>query len=108
MLSRCVTVRVQPHREDLSKYSAYEVVSEDMPYVLKHRERGFFVSRLPELGLTGYGDTAEEARQKIRKMFCSTAKAKRTKEGNVGLESWLTRPGVTWQWSKGPEDELVY
>ena len=108
MANEHVKVWVQSQQQDSTKYPEYEMVSEGPPLVVKHKERGFFASRLPELGLTGYGDTADEARNKVERMFRSAVKAVRKLNGSNGLEDWLTRSGVTWEWSEGTEDELVY
>ena len=108
MANEHVKVWVQSQQQDSTKYPEYEMVSEGPPLVVKHKERGFFASRLPELGLTGYGDTADEARNKVERMFRSVVQAVRASGGSDGLEYWLTHHGVTWQWSQESEDELVY
>ena len=36
------------------------------------------------------------------------AKEARSARGRNGLEDWLTKNGVRWEWSEGPEDELKY
>ena len=107
-----VRVWVQSHDYDSSRYPEYELVSAGPPLVLRHRGRGFFASRLPEFALTGRGETADEARDKVERMFRATVQAVRSsvdlwnKPLDVG--EWLTYLGVTWQWLGGLEDELVY
>lgn len=111
MASKYVKVWVKSQQHDTSEYSEYELVSAGPPLVLKHKESGFFASRILELGLTGYGHTADESRDKVEEMFRSMVRVVRTIGESNNLEKWLerlTRLGVTWQWSEGPEDELVY
>ncbi len=65
------------------------------PSLLQHKVTGWFAARIPELGLTAYGKTADEALTKVRRMFASTVYAHR--EAGT-LERWLTSSGVRWWW----------
>ena len=49
-----------------------------------------------ELGLTGYGNSEEEARQSFKKVFCLFVQTSRA-EGF--LEDMLNRLGVEWKWA---------
>jgi len=109
MPNEYVSVCVGPYNEDSSEHTDYDIVSLGPPLVLKHkREKDFFAGRLLELGFTGYGKTPDEARDKVERMFRSVMLAIRTRNGAEGLGRELTRLGVRWEWSEGPEDELKY
>lgn len=57
-------------------------------HVLKNAQTGAFAARIPELGLTAYGETAEKAVAKVRRMYAASVQAHR----ELGtLEAWLNR-----------------
>ncbi len=64
--------------------------------IFKHPQDGVFAARLPELGLTGYGATNEEAIISCKRLFNRFIHAYR----DVGkLEDVLNRAGVRWSWA---------
>lgn len=109
MPSEYVKVWLQAHQHDFSKHPDYELISTGPPIVLRHKEDGYFAARLPELALTAYADTADQARERVETMFRVVLRWYLRGGGeNRRLEDRLTRNGVKWEWSEGPEDELVY
>ena len=71
-----------------------------------YNEKGrLFASRFPEMGLTAYGDTAEEALRELKVSFNAYIHELR-REGL--LETTLDRLGVVWHWrDEYPEDALA-
>lgn len=73
------------------------------PLVCKHNlHRKVFVSQIPALGLTAYGDNTDEATQKLKRMFAAFVEAHRKYET---LSEQLTKSGLRWYWEseyKGP------
>lgn len=66
--------------------------------MLTNSETGRHAARILELGLTAYGETADEALRKVKRMYASVVQAHR----ELGmLEDWLNRTGLNWFW----EDE---
>ena len=103
-----VKVWVQSNPHDPREYPGFEVVPMGPPRVLRHKESGNFLGRLPEMNLSGYGETVEEAQKKVEKWFRFMVRTHREVGGSTFLERWLAGQGVKWEWSNGPEDELVY
>ena len=64
---------------------------------LVNREGDSYAARVPELGLTGYGTTMDEAKTKVKRMFASFVAAYR-KRGN--LDQVLDEKKMTWCWEK--------
>jgi hypothetical protein len=65
------------------------------PRVLHNAALKTYAARIPELGLTGYGDTHESALQKMKQMVTTAVEAHRQK---ADLAAWLDRSGVKWFW----------
>lgn len=55
----------------------------------------FYAVRIPEMGLTGYGDSEDEATQRVKKMFASMVDDHREKGT---LENMLDASGLEWCW----------
>ena len=64
---------------------------------LAHTVERMFAARIRELGLTAYGDTEEEAVEKVKRMFATYVYAHR-KQGT--LENCLEHSGLQWWWEK--------
>jgi len=63
------------------------------PLLLTNAKTGMHAARILELGLTAYGQTAEEALRKVKRMFAASVKAHR----ELGtLADWLNRSELKW------------
>jgi len=66
------------------------------PLVGKHNLREeVFVSSIPALGLTGYGNNMDEATQKVKRMFAAFVETHRKYDT---LSEQLTKSGLRWYW----------
>jgi hypothetical protein len=66
------------------------------PRLYQHKTLGTWAARIPELGLTAYGDSQEHASAKLRRMFAAAVKARRARSL---LSDWLSRSGLEWYWA---------
>ena len=66
-------------------------------YVIeRHRADGLFAARLPALGLTGYGETKEEALRSCRSLYGTFVQTYRSR--NM-FPSVLDRASVKWAYT---------
>ena len=63
------------------------------PDNLRESRTGIHAARVPQLGLTAYGDSVDEALRKLKRMYASAVEAHR----QCGtLTKWLDDSGLTW------------
>jgi|APCry1669189204_1035204.scaffolds.fasta_scaffold180436_1 hypothetical protein len=70
---------------------------------LVNGKRDTYAARVPELGLTGYGTTMDEAKQKVKRMFAAFVVAHR-KRGL--LSDVLDGKKMTWCWEKDYDGDV--
>jgi len=62
---------------------------------VEYPKQQMVAARVRDLGLTGYGTTVDEAKQKVKRMFAAFVAAYRERGM---LEKVLTERGVKWCW----------
>jgi hypothetical protein len=67
------------------------------PQRLYNKKEKFFVTRIPELGLSAFGKTLDETEAKVKQMFGVYVRLHR-RHGD--LEKKLSESGLTWCWEK--------
>ena len=74
--------------------------------VIENHSRGYIAGRIRALGLTGYGETPEDAMMRAKIMFKTFVHFHR--ENNT-LKEYLDRSGVEWYWlDEYPADKPEY
>ena len=72
------------------------------PEVRTHKETGLVVARFVGLGLTGYGDTEDEAVSSLKRLVRLCIETHR-RRGT--LEQTLDQQGVRWSWESAYDGE---
>jgi len=106
MVENGVKVFIGP--QHISEHSDYELISMGPPIILRHKKREFFTGRIPDLGLTVYGDTADSVVERVKKAFFFYLRETRKLKGEDGVRDWLNYAEVRWEWAESSESELVF
>lgn len=63
------------------------------PSFFEHQENDRFAARFPQLGLTSFGKTRDEALESLKRLFVTFVRVRRE---NGTLEKFLDAAGVEW------------
>lgn len=70
-----------------------------------HADREYFSARCPELGMTAYGKTVDDALEHFKSHFNEAIDAYREQGA---LRKVLENSGVQWHWEQDAPDALVF